>query len=264
MSALVDVSAGSETAEFHGHTAVVTGAASGIGKAAALALVGQGAFVLALDIDPRVRDAEDPHWTGVICDVCDPSAVADALSGFAGEHAGIDHLVSNAGIFTSGAPIAELGLDVWDRSIRINLTSHLIVMKEFLRHRSTRTDRSIVVVGSRNVMAPGPGAAAYSVAKAGLSQLARVAALELASVGIRVNVVHPDAVFDTALWTPEALRRSAERYHMTVEEYKHSNLLGQQVRLQDVSNAICALLGSTFARTTGAQIPVDGGNIRVI
>jgi hypothetical protein len=77
-------------------------------------------------------------------------------------------------------------------------------------------------------------------------------------------VVHPDAVFETGLWTPEVLERSAARYGLSVEEYKKQNVLGESVRLGDVTSAICRLLGAAFARTTGAQVPVDGGHTRVI
>jgi NAD(P)-dependent dehydrogenase (short-subunit alcohol dehydrogenase family) len=79
-----------------------------------------------------------------------------------------------------------------------------------------------------------------------------------------VNVVHPDAVFDTRLWTPEALQRSAERYGLTVEEYKTRNLLKTEITSADVARMVCAVAGPAFFRTTGAQIPVDGGNDRVI
>ena len=109
-----------------------------------------------------------------------------------------------------------------------------------------------------------PGRAPYSVSKAGVTQLARVATLELAPYGIRVNVVHPDAVFDTNLWTQEALKNSADRYNMTVEEYKHKNLLGVEVTSKTVGNLVSALASDLFSATTGAQIPIDGGNERVI
>ena len=122
----------------------------------------------------------------------------------------------------------------------------------------------VVVIGSKNVPAPGPGAAAYSASKAAVTQLARVAALEWAADGIRVNVVHPDAVFDTALWTPEVLAQRAAHYGMTVEEYKRRNLLGAEVTSATVGKLVAALCSDTFACTTGAQIPVDGGNERVI
>jgi len=123
---------------------------------------------------------------------------------------------------------------------------------------------SVVVVGSKNVPAPGRGAAAYSVSKAALTQLARVAALEWAGDGIRVNVVHPDAVFDTGIWTAERLAERARNYGISVAEYRRRNLLGREVRSADVAALVVALAGDLFAATTGAQIPIDGGNERVI
>jgi NAD(P)-dependent dehydrogenase (short-subunit alcohol dehydrogenase family) len=121
-----------------------------------------------------------------------------------------------------------------------------------------------VFIASKNVTAPGKGAAAYSVAKAGLTQLARVAALELAPAGIRVNVLHPNDVFDTAIWTPDVLAARAREYGLSVEEYKRKNLLGREVTSLDVAALVVAVAGRTFAATTGAQIPVDGGNDRVV
>jgi NAD(P)-dependent dehydrogenase (short-subunit alcohol dehydrogenase family) len=123
----------------------------------------------------------------------------------------------------------------------------------------------VVVVGSKNVPAPGPGAAAYSASKAALTQLARVAALEWAGDNIRINVVHPNAVYDTGIWSEAVLRDRATHYGISVEEYKRrSTLLGVEVTSRDVAEVIAELCGPVFARTTGAQIPVDGGNERVI
>ena len=104
----------------------------------------------------------------------------------------------------------------------------------------------------------------YSVTKAGVTQLGRVAALELAEAGVRVNMLHPNAVFDTALWTEELLQKRAEAYGITVEEYKTNNLLNVEVRSVDVAALAVAMAGPLFSRTTGAQIPIDGGNERVI
>ena len=122
----------------------------------------------------------------------------------------------------------------------------------------------VVIVGSKNVRAPGPGAAAYSVAKAGLTQLARVAALELAGDSIRVNTVHPNSVFDTGIWSEQVLASRAKHYGMSIEEYRSSNLLGVEVTSKDVASVVCALAGTEFSRTTGAQVSVDGGADRVI
>ncbi|MDX1997436.1 MAG: SDR family oxidoreductase, partial [Thermoanaerobaculia bacterium] len=77
-------------------------------------------------------------------------------------------------------------------------------------------------------------------------------------------VVHPNAVFDTAVWTPEVLASRAAAYGLSVDEYKRSNVLGTEVTSKDVAEVVAELAGSRFAKTTGAQIPVDGGNERVI
>ena len=122
----------------------------------------------------------------------------------------------------------------------------------------------MVVIGSKNVPAPGPGAAAYSASKAALQQLARVAALEWAGDGIRLNSLNPDAVFDTGIWTEEVLIARAAHYGMTVEGYKRKNLLKTEITSHDVAELAAELCGPLFAKTTGAQIPVDGGNERVI
>jgi seryl-tRNA synthetase len=79
-----------------------------------------------------------------------------------------------------------------------------------------------------------------------------------------VNIVHPDAVFDTKLWTPEALAKSAARYGMSVEEYKTKNLMKVEIKSKDIGNMVAAMASPLFAKVTGAQIPVDGGNDRVI
>jgi NAD(P)-dependent dehydrogenase (short-subunit alcohol dehydrogenase family) len=105
---------------------------------------------------------------------------------------------------------------------------------------------------------------AYSASKAALNQLARVAALEWGGDGIRVNTIHPNAVFDTNLWTDEILQTRAKHYGISVEEYKRNNVLGVEVTSRDVGELAAEMCGALFARTTGAQVPVDGGNERVI
>jgi NAD(P)-dependent dehydrogenase (short-subunit alcohol dehydrogenase family) len=102
------------------------------------------------------------------------------------------------------------------------------------------------------------------VAKAGLTQLARVAALELGKKGIRINVIHPNAVFDTGVWSDEVLRIRAAQYGISVQAYKTNNVLQTEVASKDVAAVAAELLSNSFSKTTGAQIPVDGGNERVI
>jgi rhamnose utilization protein RhaD (predicted bifunctional aldolase and dehydrogenase)/NAD(P)-dependent dehydrogenase (short-subunit alcohol dehydrogenase family) len=248
-----------------GKIAVVSGAAAGIGRACAEALRDCGAVVVGLDIDPDLgTHMNRPGYEGIHSDMTDQDAVAKALDRVVGNYGGLDIVVSNVGIFRTGAPIENLTDEVWDQTLAVNLTSHRKLLKcavPFLRHG---VNPAVVFIGSRNVAAPGAGAAAYSVSKAGLAQLMRVAALELAPEGITVNAVHPDAVFDTRLWTEEALEASARRYGISVSEYRSRNLLRVEVRSRDVARVVVALVDGTFSRTTGAQLPVDGGNDRVI
>jgi rhamnose utilization protein RhaD (predicted bifunctional aldolase and dehydrogenase)/NAD(P)-dependent dehydrogenase (short-subunit alcohol dehydrogenase family) len=249
-----------------GTVALVTGAASGIGRACAAALLAQGAAVVGLDRAPGVGEAfDDEAWLGLRVDVTDHEAQSRAVGAAVEAFGGIDIAVLSAGAFGSTSPLAELDREEWRTVMAVNLDAAADLMSELhpMLSRSP-VGGSVVLIASKNVPAPGRGAAAYSASKAALTQLMRVAALEWAGQGIRVNAVHPDAVFDTGLWTEERLAERAARYDMTVDEYKRRNLLGAEVSSQDVAAAVTALCTSTFAATTGAQIPVDGGNERVV
>ncbi len=248
-----------------GKVALVTGAASGIGRACAESLQSQGAVVIAMDIDAKVTEVfKKGSYLPVVCDVTNAQAVHQAIIEGIRYFGGLDIVVSNAGMFPAGQHIADLPNEVWDKSLAVNLTSHERLMKFCVPYLKLGFDSTFIVIASKNVPAPGPGAAAYSVAKAGLTQLARVAALELAPFGIRVNVLHPDAVFDTGIWTPEILANRAKHYGMSVDDYKRKNLLKAEVTSKDVGNLVSTLAGPAFFKTTGVQISVDGGNDRVI
>jgi rhamnose utilization protein RhaD (predicted bifunctional aldolase and dehydrogenase)/NAD(P)-dependent dehydrogenase (short-subunit alcohol dehydrogenase family) len=250
---------------FQGKVAVVTGAASGIGKAVAEALHAAGAAVLGLDINPSIKTQfNQVGLAGGVCDVTDQAAVTAAVEKAVGLFGGLDLLVSNAGLFTPSSALADLDEATWQKSLALNLSSHRYLLQAATPYLKLGVDPAVLIIGSKNVPAPGPGAGAYSVAKAGLTQLARVAALELAGDGIRVNVMHPHAVFDTGAWTPEVLAQRARSYGVSVEEYKAKNLLKAEVTSADVAALALAMLGAPFAKTTGAQVPIDGGNDRVI
>ncbi|MDB6133520.1 MAG: short-chain dehydrogenase [Verrucomicrobiales bacterium] len=249
-----------------GKIAIVSGAAAGIGRAIAEELHAQGAVVTGFDLNPEtpVRLGGRPGLTGRVLNLTDYPAVERAVQDVVRQYGGLDILVSNAGIFTAGANFEHMDPANWAKSLEVNLTSHMKLLQYCVPWLKRGVEPAAVFVGSRNVAAPGAGAGSYSCAKAAVTQLVRVAALELAGDGVRVNIIHPDAVFDTELWTPEALARSAERYNMTVEQYKTRNLMKTEIRSRDVAAMVCAMAGPIFAKTTGAQIPVDGGNDRVI
>lgn len=257
---------GGRPAAFAGEVALVTGAASGIGKACVEALLARGAAVVALDLNPAVKALSSrPGFLGLECDVTAEAQLRDALEATIDAFGGLDMLVLNAGIFPGGCRIESLATQEWQKVMRINLDANLMLMREchpFLK-LAPRGGR-VVVIGSKNVPAPGPGAAAYSASKAALNQLARVAALEWGADGIRINSLHPNAVFDTGIWTEEVLASRAKHYGLSVEDYKRNNVLRTEVTSRDVAELAAELCGPLFSKTTGAQIPVDGGNDRVI
>ncbi|TMH99682.1 MAG: SDR family oxidoreductase, partial [Betaproteobacteria bacterium] len=202
---------------------------------------------------------------GVTCDLTDAKAIESSLDLGVRRFGGIDMLVLNAGIFPSSQPIQEIAAQTWKGTMAVNVEANLMLMQMChpLLKLALRGGR-IVVIGSKNVPAPGPGAAAYSASKAALNQLARVAALEWAKDGIRINSLHPNAVYDTALWTDEVLASRAKAYNLTVEQYRKNNLLKQEVSSRDVAELAAEMCGPLFAKTTAAQVPVDGGNERVV
>jgi len=257
---------GGKPPAFAGEVALVTGAASGIGKAAVAAFLARGAAVVGLDLDAKVESLHTRgDFLGLQCDVTDEQHVTVSIARAVLAFGGIDMLLLNAGIFPATRRIADLPVEEWRRSMSVNLDANLLLMRvchPFLK-LAPRGGR-VVVIGSKNVAAPGPGASAYSASKAALNQLARIAALEWGADGIRINTLHPNAVFDTGLWTEEVLSQRASQYGMTVEAYKTNNVLRTEVTSRDVAELAAEMCGPLFAKTTGAQVPVDGGNERVI
>jgi len=251
---------------FAGEVALVTGAASGIGRAVVDAFLRRGSAVVALDLQPAVTELHRrPEFLGLACDVCEAEALSGAVRQAVMSFGGLDMLVLNAGIFGTSHSIQSLPQDEWRRVMSVNADANLALMRAChpLLALAPRGGR-VVVIGSKNVAAPGPGAAAYSSSKAALQQLARVAALEWAADGIRVNTLHPHGVFDTALWTPQLLAERAARYGLTVAQYKSNNLLHTEINSADVAELAATLCEPLFAKITGAQIAVDGGSDRTL
>lgn len=251
---------------FAGEVALVTGAASGIGKACVESLLARGAAVVGLDVSPKITDVSgQKSYLGLVCDVTDEAAIVRAFNAMVKTFGGLDMLVLNAGVFPPGTRIEALELAAWQKVMRVNLDANLSILREayLLLKRAPRGGR-VLVNASKNVLAPGVGAAAYSASKAALTQLARVAALEWGTDKIRVNMIHPDAVFDTGIWTEEVIGARAAHYGMTVQQYKTRNVLGVELNSHYVAELVAEMLGLLFEKITGAQIAVDGGSDRVI
>ncbi|OGL03604.1 MAG: short-chain dehydrogenase, partial [Candidatus Rokubacteria bacterium RIFCSPHIGHO2_12_FULL_73_22] len=253
--------------------ALVTGGASGIGRAIARRLAAEGAHVVVGDLDEpgAVRTAEDivaavgsGRALGLGMDVTREASVRAAFEAALLAYGGLDVLVSNAGIAHS-APVADLRLEDWERAFAVNATGHFLVAREAMRVLIAQgLGGCLVFVATKNVMSPGKDFAAYSASKAAEAQLAKVLALEGAPHGIRSNIINPDAVFqDSRLWSAEIRRERAAAQGIAVEEledfYRKRNLLGVRVLPEDVAEAALFLASDRSAKTTGCTLTVDGG-----
>ena len=252
--------------EFEGEVVLITGAASGIGKSCVESFLSRGAAVIALDISNSIETViKHQNYLGLVCDLTNEISTKDSIEMGVRHFGGVDMIVLNAGVFPEGKKVKDLDLKEWNKVFSINLDANLNLLRElFPLLRFSPSKGRVVIIGSKNVSAPGPGAAAYSASKAALNQLMRVLSMEWGEYGIRLNTLHPNAVFDTGIWTDEVLESRANHYGLSVEEYKTNNILGVEINSKDVSELAAEMCGKLFSKTTAAQIPVDGGNERVI
>ena len=253
--------------------ALVTGGGRGIGRAIAERFAAAGAHVVVTDIDETAaREVSAAiaerqgtgRALGVGLDVTDEAQVCAAFHAAALAYGGVDIVISNAGIAES-APIEQMDAALWRRSMEVNATGHFLVAREALRlMRRQGLGGSFVFIVSKNVPAPGKDFAAYSAAKAAEAQFARIVAIEGAAIGVRANMLHPDAVFEgSGLFSP-ALRASRAAAHGVRPEeleefYRQRNLLRTRVFAEDVAEAALFLASDRAAKTTGAALSVDGG-----
>ncbi|MEK6683999.1 MAG: bifunctional rhamnulose-1-phosphate aldolase/short-chain dehydrogenase [Nitrospirota bacterium] len=259
--------------EFSRRIALVTGAAGGIGKAIAERLAAEGAMVILTDIDlEKTRKAADAinqkageaNAAAVKMDVTSESSVRKAFEEAVRAYGGLDILVSNAGIAKS-SPVDRLSLSDWDRSIAVNATGHFLVCREAVRiFKAQGLGGNIVVVATKNVLAPGKDFGAYSASKAAQVQLSRILAIEGAEDKIRVNMVNPDGVFqESGLWSKEIRKERARAHGIPIGKledfYAQRNLLKLKIYPGDVAEAVLFFASDRSSKTTGAILPVDGG-----
>jgi rhamnulose-1-phosphate aldolase/alcohol dehydrogenase len=257
-----------------GQVALVTGAAGAIGFAVCRKLVEAGAHVVVADVDAaRVAAAVqelDPKGrgvaAGVLVDVTDETSVGQALAETCRRFGGLDVLVLNAGIAHVSA-IEQTSPAEFRRVVEVNLTGYFLVLRAATRIlRAQGTGGNVIVNSSKNVFGPGADFGAYSASKAGGHQLGRVAALELAPLGVRVNMIAADAVFGdpsrpSGLWQEVGPARARSRGLDPAEleaYYRGRNLLKAAITGDHVGNAV-VFFASNATPTTGASLPVDGG-----
>ena len=258
-----------------GKAALVTGGGGAIAVGIGRQLLAAGARVFLTDIDEQrlniVRQGLAAQFgaervTALVMDVTDAASVAAGMQQVIESVGGLDILVPNAGI-AHVATLAELEESKFRQVLEVNLVGVFQVIKAAVPiFRRQGTGGHIVINSSKNVFDPGAAFGAYSASKAGAHQLGKIAALELAEIGVRVNMINPDAVFDaeevsSGLWDvigPDRMRSRNLDPAGLKEYYRQRNLLKTEVLADHVGNAV-VFFASEQTPTTGATLPVDGG-----
>jgi len=258
-----------------GHVAVVTGAAGAIGAGICRGLLLQGAHVAVTDLPGERLDAlvaelseiDATRVAGVPLDVTDPDSVDRGMAQIVATWGGVDIAIINAGV-AHVSKLEDMDMETFRRLERINVEGALLMLRAMGRlFRLQGTGGDIVMVSTKNVFAPGAGFGAYSATKAAAHQLSRIACVEMAEMGVRVNMVAPDAVFSdhgtrkSGLWQEVGPSRMKARGldEAGLEEYYRSrNQLKARITPDHVANAVLFFV-TRQTPTTGATIPVDGG-----
>lgn len=259
--------------ELAGRIALVTGGASGIGRAAARKLAELGAQVVVADVNEEGAEAVADELRalhgerGALAthvDVTDEKAVREMVRRTVLAYGGLDVLVCSAGLATS-APLTETTLADWERNYSVLARGSFLPAREAFRVLVAQgTGGSIVFVGSKNALVAGANAAAYSSAKAAALHLARCLAEEGGRHGIRVNTVNPDAVIEgSAIWSSAWKAERASTYGISEDDlpafYRARTTLEVNVYPEDVAEAIAFFATARSGKTTGNVLNVDGG-----
>ena len=262
------------TYNLSGKIAMVTGAAGAIGSGICRGLLNAQCRVAVTDLTgpnldgmvEELRSRFGDRVIGVPIDVTDEESMSHGIAEIVRTWGSIDIAVINAGVAMVSS-LAQMDLEAFRQLERVNVEGTLLVLREMARHFEAQgTGGDIILVSTKNVFAPGAKFGAYSATKAAAHQLARIASLELAEIGVRVNMVAPDAVFadgarKSGLWQeigPERMKARGLDEKGLEEYYRSRNLLKAKVTADHVANAVL-FFASRQTPTTGATIPVDGG-----
>ncbi|MBA4161423.1 MAG: 2,5-dichloro-2,5-cyclohexadiene-1,4-diol dehydrogenase [Novosphingobium sp.] len=251
-------------ARFAGKCVVITGAASGIGRAAALLFAREGATVFATDLNLAGAEAvarEGENIIPVACDVCDVPQIKALMDHAAGTCGGIDVLFNNAAAGGARGRIDEVDAEGWDWTMDLVLRSVAMGIHHAVPHMKNRKGAAIVNTSSIAACGPGYSPTAYAVAKAGVLHLTKCAAADLAQFGIRVNAVQPGFIntniFTASLEVPAELADQAKA--MILQMSSAAQPVARPGMPDDIANAVAYLASEAAAFVTGTSLIVDGG-----
>lgn len=250
---------------FAGKTAVITGAASGIGRATVLKLAAEGATVFAADIDEAGGKALAAASNGDVrfqrCDVVHVPDIEALMNRAAAETGGIDIVFNNAAAVGARDKIDEIGVDDWDRTMNLVLRSVAMGIRYAAPHMKGRPGASIINTASVAALGAGYSPTAYGVAKAGVLHLSKLAATDLAQYGIRVNAICPGFINTNIFGAGLGI---ADEHHDAVravvaEVSQHAQPVARGGQPDDIASAVAFLASAESSFMTGTHMLVDGG-----
>ena len=243
--------------DFNGQTVWVTGAGKGIGYATALAFVDAGAAVTGFDL---AFDGDDYPFATEVLDVADAQQVAQVCERVLAKTERLDVLVNAAGILRMGATDA-LSLADWQQTFAVNVGGAFNLFQQTMAQFRRQQGGAIVTVASDAAHTPRIGMSAYGASKAALKSLALTVGLELASSGVRCNIVSPgstDTDMQRTLWVSEDAEQ--RRIRGFGEQFKLGIPLGKIARPQEIASTILFLASDHASHITLQDIVVDGGS----
>ncbi|MFM0097178.1 SDR family oxidoreductase [Paraburkholderia nemoris] len=239
------------TGQLAGKVALITGAARGIGRAAAELFASEGAFVFATDVKQPDAPFLERNISFSVMDVANEADWRDVVQAIKAKHGGVDILVNNAAIGGSQLALADENVADWNRAIATNLTGVFLGMREVLPGMRAKKSGSIINVSSIWGISAVAGAAAYHATKAAVRHLTKHAAVTYATDNVRVNSIHPGIIA-----TPMVLEDQAEETSAKVVAATPLGRMGQPIEL---AKGMLFLASNESSFMTGAELVIDGG-----
>ncbi|MFE7069052.1 SDR family NAD(P)-dependent oxidoreductase [Streptomyces sp. NPDC057620] len=252
--ALSPASPSIESAEFTGRTALVTGAARGVGKETVALLHARGAHVVAIDqrLEVEALPEEFPGVLAMCADITQEATAIRAVKSALDAFGGLDILVNNAGRALN-KPITETTAEDWDAVMAVNTRGAFFCAREAFRAMKAGGGGAIVSTGSYTSTVALPEGAAYSASKGALAQLTKVLAVEGGPLGIRANLVAAGVIETDFL---DTFRSDSRSY---LASFAHAQPLGRVAQPEEIAEVLCFLASPRSSFVTGAVVAADGG-----